>query len=525
MNDKKHIDRLFQEKFKNFEPTPDDAVWDNIHNALHKDKSKRRVIPVWWFAAGVAALLVLLLTVGNVFNTGNGLNTPENTVVDTDANSDTSESNSTPIVNENNDNSRETPLKTEHKYENNNSNTTIVNNEPPEDAADSNSKDDKVEKIVNNQEKTATQIANEGSLRENTTNKTNSQQEGSASQKDKTVISNSKKEALAKNTSSQPQLNSNREVIGQDIESAQTILENDKEQSKIAQATDQNTLKDSETLKENKDIDIIVSNKKDESIEDAIAKANPTNEEEKEEQPNRWNISPNVAPVYFNSLGKGSSIDNQFVNNGKSGDVNMSYGISGSYAINDKIKIRAGVNKVDLGYSTDGVIAFRDVNSFNTNADGAELKNINFTSQRKSDAYMSTSNINTGSAPQFVLSDSKGSLEQQFGYIEVPLELEYSIINSRFGMNVIGGFSTLFLNNNKVYSVLENERSLLGDANNINSTSYSANFGLGFDYNISHTLKLNLEPMFKYQINTFTNTSGDFRPYFIGVYTGFSFKF
>jgi hypothetical protein len=90
---------------------------------------------------------------------------------------------------------------------------------------------------------------------------------------------------------------------------------------------------------------------------------------------------------------------------------------------------------------------------------------------------------------------------------------------------VIGGFSTLFLNENEIYSVVEGNRTLLGEANNINDMSYSANFGLGLNYHISDKLKLNLEPMFKYQINTFNNTSGDFQPYFIGVYSGFSFKF
>ena len=38
-------------------------------------------------------------------------------------------------------------------------------------------------------------------------------------------------------------------------------------------------------------------------------------------------------------------------------------------------------------------------------------------------------------------------------------------------------------------------------------------------------LKFNLEPTFKYQLNAYDNTSGNFNPYIIGVYTGFSYKF
>ncbi|RXJ52292.1 hypothetical protein [Gelidibacter gilvus] len=512
MNDKKHIDRLFQEKFKNFEATPDDAVWENIHNALHKDKRKRRVVPLWWFAAGVAAVLVLLLTVGDIFNRGERFNTPETQTVGNENTRGSSKSTHEITVDQNKSNSGD--------IENNTSND-LVNTEQSE-STENTSKNDIHKKSENDNDKTATQIAQENS-RGNKVNPSDARDNITSSKKEKTSVSNIKKEAIAKNTPNLPGLDANQKATEPDGVRNKVIPESEKDQTQIAKVTDQNISKETETLKENKDL--IALNKEQESIEEAIAKANSTNEKEKEEQPNRWNITPNVAPVYFNSLGKGSTISSQFVNNSKSGEVNMSYGINGSYAINDKIKIRAGVNKVALGYSTDGVMAFKDINSSNGNTGSKDLQNINFTSQRKADAYMSTSNINSESAPQFMVSNVNGALEQQFEYIEVPLEVEYSIIDSKIGMNVIGGFSTLFLNNNEVYTVLNNERSLLGEANNINSTSYSANFGLGFNYNISHTLKLNLEPMFKYQLNTFTNTSGDFRPYFIGVYTGFRFKF
>ena len=513
MSDKKHIDRLFQEKFKNFEVTPDAAVWENIHDALHKNKRTRRVIPVWWFTAGIAAVLVMMLAIGNVFNTGGTIKNPENNRVGTETTRGASVSDTTK------DDKNETSGSI--GIENNDFNV-IANTEPSESIKGTNSKKDISNKIADNPDKVATQLAGKNS--DGTQSKTISQEELTPSQKENMIIgTDSNKEAIAKHNSKLPQREPNNDVVHPSQERTKTSPEKGKEPTQIAKHIDQNTIKDTEIAKDYKDI--IASNKEDESIEYAIAKANPINKEEKEEPPTKWNISPNVAPVYFNSLGKGSSIDNQFVNNGKSGDVNMSYGISGSYAINDKIKIRAGVNKVELGYSTNGVIALKDVNNFNVNSKSSDLRNINFNRLGKMDAYMSTSNINKESAPQFVVYDVKGALEQQFGYIEVPLEVEYNLLNKKFGLNVIGGFSTLFLNNNAIYSVLENERSLLGDANNINTTSYSANFGLGLNYNISHTLKLNIEPMFKYQINTFNNTSGDFRPYFIGVYSGFSFKF
>ena len=47
MNDKKNIDRLFQERFKDFEAVPDEQIWSNILDALH-EKKRKKVIPLWW---------------------------------------------------------------------------------------------------------------------------------------------------------------------------------------------------------------------------------------------------------------------------------------------------------------------------------------------------------------------------------------------------------------------------------------------------------------------------------------------
>ena len=57
MKDKKNLDRLFQEQFKDFEQIPPEIVWKNIEAELTK-KRKRRIIPLWYKLSGVAALLI-----------------------------------------------------------------------------------------------------------------------------------------------------------------------------------------------------------------------------------------------------------------------------------------------------------------------------------------------------------------------------------------------------------------------------------------------------------------------------------
>jgi len=61
MSNKKNIDDLFKEGFKNFEASPSPKVWSAIQAKL-EEKEERKVIPLWFKLAGVAALLALLPT-------------------------------------------------------------------------------------------------------------------------------------------------------------------------------------------------------------------------------------------------------------------------------------------------------------------------------------------------------------------------------------------------------------------------------------------------------------------------------
>src|SRR5690606_35056112 len=58
MSEKKNIDRLFQERFKDFEVEPPQDAWANIEARLH-EKKRRRIIPFWFQLSGVAAALIL----------------------------------------------------------------------------------------------------------------------------------------------------------------------------------------------------------------------------------------------------------------------------------------------------------------------------------------------------------------------------------------------------------------------------------------------------------------------------------
>jgi hypothetical protein len=236
-----------------------------------------------------------------------------------------------------------------------------------------------------------------------------------------------------------------------------------------------------------------------------------------------------VAPVYFDAIGEGSPVHSIFVPNSKSGDLNLSYGLSVAYEISNKLKIRSGLHRVDYGYSTNGV---EFSSSLESSAIG-QIANVNYSATAKNIVVASNateSGLDTMVA--LIAQDfsgqglsQNGTMAQQFGYLEVPVELEYALIDKKFGVNIIGGISSLFLVDNSISLSSGELTTEMGEANNVNDLNFSTNVGIGLNYKFTSKVQLNVEPVFKYQLNTFSQTDGTFQPFTIGVYSGISFKF
>ncbi len=521
MSEKKNIDRLFQEKFKDFEVAPNDAIWNRITESLpNNEKKKRRVIPIWWQIAGVAAGVVLLLSIGfSFFNSEeNSSNTPVIVNTETENNSDTKKNENSTL-----DSSNEST-----KFSEELDNTSLVESDVNQNNEDNNT--DSNDALTN----TSSQPFNNGTKTPSLLTENNSTKQTSKTLKSSVneLINgeNASKNTVAANDKIQNTEKTNTEISNNQIIDSELKKALENNSSSVTEITKGDDLKESNSSAvTDKQKEANVIEKEKESIENAIAenKIDDLIEKEKDDESNRWSIAPNVAPVYFASLGEGSPIHNQFNTNSKGSDINMSYGITGSYAISDKIKVRAGVNRVNLNYTTSGVYAFSGTDIIvASNDNGSQSNQGNITLREGTNvALMSSKVMNRASAPEVFNTKLTGDLDQRFGFIEIPLEIEYKLLDKKFGLNVVGGFSTFFLNENEIFADIDGTSTLIGEANNINSTSFSANFGLGLNYNVTKKWNINLEPQFKYQINTFNNTFGNFRPFFIGLYTGINYKF
>ena len=426
MKEKKYIDRLYQEKFRDFEATPRDAVWQSIAAKLKEEEKKPVAVPLWSRLAGVAAILAFLLLIGDWLLPNQALNA-----------------------------------------------VVIEENQIPDS--------------LKLPQEPATQIAVVPPV-----------VEPEAEPVAQTLATNSPDSPAAAERALDPRI---AEASAIEITSRNAIFGT------------YHPLSGGEISGLSKDL----PQQKEELFSEFFSEEEP--EIAVSEPKNTFEISTHAAPIYYGNMGRGNFIDPRFNNNSSEGEVTYSYGIKIAYHLNDKIKIRSGVNRVNMSYNTAGV-AFQAV------AGSSPVKNISLQASVPSTVGGKTSGRNpSGNTNKYNVGYIRpGELNQKTGYYEIPVELEYNLFANKFELNLIGGASTLFLAENEVFLNSENV-SVEGRANNLNNISFSTNIGLGLDYNLSRKFKLNLEPMLKYQLNTFENSTSDTRPYYFGIYSGFSYKF
>lgn len=514
MNNKKNIDRLFQEGFKDFESIPDSKVWNHIHDALH-EKKKRRVIPWWWKLSGIAAGFVLGFLAISTFSTTFDIkpavvNAPkeiENTNPTIKSGTPKTE---TRIVIE----SEEASLKENNSKEDNYNATETTKNKIATDNTNSSAKENDAGGNLNQDSRNKTKI-----IPDVKTKKGKNQ-----TFKNTVVANNSEKNQIqnkAKGKSTSEEAVIVTTVAKSDEKNAVARKDFTTEAVEILNANNSSTEKgtvngslqekDSTALAVAKELNPLeeILRKKNEKAAEVLAIA----------KLNRWQVTTNVAPIYFNSASNGSPIESQFAENSKTYENNLSVGVGVQYAVNKKVSLRTGVNKMTLGYGTNDIMFFSAL-------EAQVFKTLNVTDMMSNIELISANNsVALRPFEDNLQNMERGVLNQRMGYYEVPLELSFAVVNSKFGVNVIGGVSTLFLNENSVSIQSETATMNLGQANNLNNIHFSSNIGVGFKYEFWKSFEARFEPTFKYQFNTFTRDAGNFRPYFVGLYSGVSYRF
>ncbi|MEM8999131.1 MAG: hypothetical protein AAGB24_02620 [Bacteroidota bacterium] len=479
--EKKNLEQLFKEKFKDFHEVPDDKVWKAIEASLVK-KRKRRVIPLWWRLGGVAALLALVLYIVNPFHDLDRENIPAVTEQETD---------STPF-------SPNIPDKIISPIPKQQTEGIVTTSEGANDRPSKGSKN----RIPTTESHKAPVPSKNAHQHESLVATLDTQEkEGAETTADEKEVAANGMEDENKNDEKNP-VEKFHKAIDKPLTENGAVAQNSVKQEEEREDGEKKSI--FEAVEEQQEVTV---------VENKAAK---------------WSIGASVAPVYFNGIGEGSPIHSNFASNSKSGNVNLSYGITIAYDLGKRLSVRSGIHRVDFGYDTNEVVFSSSIDA-STNA---EIDNINYNEASRNLVVESRKSASTPSfddatnAEVFAQSAAfDGRMVQEFAYLEVPIELNYALVDKKFGVNLIGGLSSLFLVDNSVTLQSEGFVTEMGEANNVNSVNFSTNVGVGLDYQFSPKMQLKLEPVFKYQLNTFSDTAGDFTPFSVGIYSGVSFKF
>lgn len=495
----KHIDRIFQEKFKDFEATPSADLWSKIDAKLEA-KRPLKIIPLWWKVTGVAASFMLLILAWSSYQ--KSLLSLANPVV----------------IQEN---ANDAP-KTDKTFTEKN---PILKNQPTKLVSQENNLElIKEINLASTSQKTVSNVT----LKKETTKISSEYSHSTSYNHEQNLIT-------AQNKHQEPQ------DVTSVIPLVASLFSNHSFTSQVT-AFKETLANENKALIKEKFISYTYAPNVDKKITEHLAKQellnaeafvakNKATEEEDElslisdlpfiaSRDNRmWSVKPQVSPVFNLAGNSGASVDPMLASNPSHGNTSLSYGMLVTYKLANNLRLRSGVQQINMAYTTNSVVFAPSVagiasNQINLNASAVGFHVFN--------ELIYDQNVTNPNARTFA---AAGDLQQQLGYLEVPMEVEWQLLDGKFGVYASGGASTLLLLQNAIG--LRNETGLwnIGENAAANTTSFSGNLGLGLEYQLTRRFNLNLEPSFRYQFNTFSDQVNGFTPYFFAVYSGVNFKF
>ncbi|WP_010522682.1 hypothetical protein [Aquimarina agarivorans] len=504
MGEKKpHIDAIFKDKLQDFEAIPNAILWKEISKNIPKKRKKNNRLFFLLFPAGIAASVLLFFMLTTISNTKNeGIKTKTIVFEDTPCPVNITDKNTQTIVSTSK-----------------NSGTLNTTSKAP------NNTENRMHQIIKKNRFSSP-------LNGNSNNYINKNEIVGTLNSAKESLKNRENLSKSEHSNSVAATTEDNALVGMQKHHVKVSSKKNEKPSK--------NLADHYTEKASNDAltQLLASSNQEENDSNTTPK-----------QDKNWTIQPQIAPLTYNSISGGSPINNNFSENPQSYDAALSYGIRIAYQLTNKLQIRTGISTASINLATDNILATSLASSnqailFNNSDQVSALLNTNnlgnpetpTNSERPTSEELENADIPT---PDFnnpetdpIVSDTddrrnlqSGTLQQQIDYVEIPFEIAYKLLDKKIGISLIGGVSSFILNqkNNKISFENNAAATAIGQARNLNNTSFSSNFGIGLDYEITPKIKFSVEPIFKLQLNAFDNNT-DFDPYLFGIYSGIKFN-
>jgi len=261
-------------------------------------------------------------------------------------------------------------------------------------------------------------------------------------------------------------------------------------------------------------------------------------ETEEQASPGRWSLAALVSPSYHNRVSSGNNELMASMMTSEKPVISYSGGVALAYRVTKRFSVQSGLYFSDIGQELSGISAYSGFLPY-----GNAKSGTNF------DVITANGTVKTRNPDIYLLDDYKGdrvitpytsnildpekaelnyvgsSLRQDFRYLELPVMVRYKVIDRTLDLNIVGGVSSNLLVSNTVSTGIGSKYQV-GETEGLNNITFSSSIGMGMEYNFSTKLSLNLEPTFRYYLNSFGTIPGlKVHPFSLGVFSGLSYKF
>ena len=528
---KRDIEHIFKKELQDFEVNPPEHLWANISNEIDQKKKPKKIMPLWYIGSGIAASLLLLFIL-RYDKAPNSVNSIEN-MVNTTINDSCPEE--AIVTNENSSNYNNEETQEEILLSNSRETTKeeLVEDNTP-------SLNNTKEKDINNKTSISTIPTKESFV--SNTNPTEKDPKGNNIDKAE-IATVTKEKNKAKTTNAV-----GSEVYNQENSPSQNkeLAFSENHNNKLNEKIDKLDLEDDGPNE-------IYPKKEEDQTEElsdyelaALLLEDQNDDEPKDNSSKKWSIQPQVGTYGYTSISGGSSINSEFNDNPQQIETDLSYGVRVAYQATPKLKIRTGITNTNININTSSIGLENSRNSevvselFSDN--NGDFVNLNpggslsdgVTNEVAEEPEIESPVVNDNEEAFFdpssdeddtpTESTSSGSISQRLQYLEFPIEIAYNLIDKKIGVDIIGGFSTFILSSNQTTFETNSNSTSLGETTALNNTSFSTNIGFSADYNIAKNLSFNVEPLIKFQLNSFDNST-DYTPILFGLSSGVVWKF
>ncbi|RYJ37750.1 hypothetical protein NU08_3272 [Flavobacterium anhuiense] len=563
---KKHkIEDIFS-SMEDFSSVPPPELWSQIEKKLDKPKKKKRVI-LWWSAAACLLLGLLLPSIlhftdsskNNNLNDGNLENGRNSIVLDKNTNDNSNDRNLVRTKNTdkkidslngndtknqfNNESGiqvqetsvAETNSKNKSSKKDSKSNVVVPANAPNESVAYQNSGSSEEKSTAKSSKKSNTAVP------ANAPNQSIAYQNFGSSE-NKSILKSSKKSILENNTKSsnkgiseeriafgkQSKFNSTvKKQLSNSIFEEQFSAKNNKSlalnnhsssanTNSLTNSNAYNSNKNALSINETKRTDKAVIIKDDVKIANSLSKtdsiqlaelqnlekrilAPEKKKEEKEKKDNLINKKERWAVAVFAGIASSENTKNdKTLGNVNDSKQSNSYGVKTKYSINNKWAVGSGLKISELGQSVANVSYVSAKNNAFFTPDSYPVASANSPTQD----YLLISN----STKEALKNENvqTGKLDQNLRYVEMPLEVSYSVFNqNKASINVnTGGFVGKLISNNVVL-----DGHTIGENVNANNYVYGSTLSSTVQYRVYKKTNVFVEPAVNYYINPLNSQS------------------